>query len=251
MKQREIIFEGNIQKIVMELLSEFPETRDNNQLLVAKVWRSYFEKNNMDIFLMPTTEFLKIYSQNKLPSADSITRASRSLQAEFEELQTEEWAKRQKFAKQVADKSKKLFKTKEDREEARSKIKVIIEKVKKDKLIKDLLQNKFKSIIEKDLTIECAYYYQNGIITNEYVFKEFKKDNELKYFQDAEILVHFRNNDFVIESNNELISYHGNSIFEPIFYIIIKNKDVSIPNILAVLDEVFESLKLKLSITEI
>ena len=90
----------NMQDKVTYMLRNYPETRDNDQVLVSNMW--YFEvKKVADPNEMSVYNFFKMYSQGQLPTADVITRARRKVQENDPSLRGKTWEERHKEAENV------------------------------------------------------------------------------------------------------------------------------------------------------
>lgn len=60
---------------VIRLLKKYPEYRDNDERLVATFWHNELKAKDYYVDDLNAYDFLKIYSQGKLTSADCIVRA--------------------------------------------------------------------------------------------------------------------------------------------------------------------------------
>lgn len=79
------------------------EYKDNDEKLVATAWFNELKDMGFDPTQMSAFSFLKLYAENRLTSADIITRARRLVQAENKELRGEAWYKRHKEEKEVRE----------------------------------------------------------------------------------------------------------------------------------------------------
>lgn len=79
---------------VKEVLERYPDTRDNDNLLMAIVWDKEVKELGYEIASMTAWNFLKLHSQGKLASTESITRARRKLQELHPQLRGRNYAKR-------------------------------------------------------------------------------------------------------------------------------------------------------------
>jgi len=79
---------------VLKLLRQYPEMRDNDQLLISTIWAEQMEKQGSPTHL-PTTHFFKMLSQGKLSSCESIVRLRRKIQEEYEFLRGAKYNQRQ------------------------------------------------------------------------------------------------------------------------------------------------------------
>lgn len=87
---------------VIHLLKIKADYRDNDEKLVAAFWfNEVRDKQKRDTKTMTAYDFLDLYSQGGLTSADVITRARRKAQEENKELRGKNWEKRQHEEKEV------------------------------------------------------------------------------------------------------------------------------------------------------
>ena len=84
---------------VQELLEKHPSLRDDNPRLVANIWHK--ELKSLGIEITPQIKKVLTLISTELTSADSITRASRSLQNAVPDLRGKDWKKRQVHAPKV------------------------------------------------------------------------------------------------------------------------------------------------------
>lgn len=87
-----------LRDVVIKLLKEFPHLRDNDEKLCATIWYNNIGGKTNTATAM---EFLKMYSEGKLPSHDSISRCRRKVQEETPELRGITWVERQRKGSQV------------------------------------------------------------------------------------------------------------------------------------------------------
>lgn len=78
---------------VLTLLNEVPLTRDNDELLTAIIW---YNEANLDQSSIDAKTFLKMYSERKFTSAESIRRCRQKLQEETPGLRGRSYAQRHK-----------------------------------------------------------------------------------------------------------------------------------------------------------
>jgi hypothetical protein len=78
------------------LLTKFPELRDDDKLLVTKMWFYELKKYEVEPSLMTAMQFFEIYQQNVLSNSDLITRSRRKIQEENPELRGKSWDERHK-----------------------------------------------------------------------------------------------------------------------------------------------------------
>lgn len=85
-----------LQDKVEILLTKFPSLRDNDKLLVNKMWDIELRKLNLNPKTTPIEIFFSLYEKGSLSNAELIGRARRKLQEEKEELRGETWYERHK-----------------------------------------------------------------------------------------------------------------------------------------------------------
>jgi hypothetical protein len=78
------------------LLTKFPELRDDDKLLVTKMWFYELKKYEVEPTLMSAMQFFEIYQQNVLSNSDLITRSRRKIQEENPNLRGKTWDERHK-----------------------------------------------------------------------------------------------------------------------------------------------------------
>ncbi len=91
----------DISAMTLKILTEDPRTRDDDQLLCAIIWSRLAMKQGLDVRNKTGYEFLLLYVQNKLVSADTITRARRKIQEERPSLRGKKYVERQMKQAQV------------------------------------------------------------------------------------------------------------------------------------------------------
>ena len=73
-------------------LEKHPSLRDDDNRLCSNIWAEELDRMSLDnINKLPTVEFLKLYSNNKLTSAPSIKRARAKLQEESAEYRGDKY----------------------------------------------------------------------------------------------------------------------------------------------------------------
>jgi len=77
-----------LKDIVQGHLISDIECRDNDNLLVMKIWQSYYSD---ELMTLTASDLLIDFAENKLPSFESITRCRRKWQEEFPELRGEKY----------------------------------------------------------------------------------------------------------------------------------------------------------------
>lgn len=110
-----------LKDLVLNVLKELPETRDNDNLLVVTIWK----QNN----LSNLENFYELYLNGQITSADTILRCRRKLQELIPEVRGENYQLRQAHTGQVKQELK-TFMDKKDRSKVRQDIKNTIEKMK-------------------------------------------------------------------------------------------------------------------------
>ncbi len=67
-------------------LKEYPHLRDSDEKLIASVWKDELIKQGFKTTQMSAYDFLKMYSDGKLTSSESIGRCRRKIQETTPEL---------------------------------------------------------------------------------------------------------------------------------------------------------------------
>ena len=88
----------NLQDKVEILLTKYPELRDDDKLLVSKMWEIELKKQNLDPSTTPINMFLSLYENSCLSNAELVGRARRKIQESNLELRGESWNDRHKEA---------------------------------------------------------------------------------------------------------------------------------------------------------
>ena len=84
------------QDQVFKVLMHRPEARDNDNYLIWLVWHNFYKVSMADMMT-----FRDDFINNKIPSADSITRYRRKIQEEHIELRGKKYDERQNKTKKV------------------------------------------------------------------------------------------------------------------------------------------------------
>lgn len=95
-----------IKETVKNILTQFPLTRDNDNLLQLKVW-----KEQMPVLGLKSTtfwDFAMIYKDGKLASSESIRRCRQKLQELHPELRGKSYSKRHKEQSSVKQQLKEM-----------------------------------------------------------------------------------------------------------------------------------------------
>ena len=79
---------------VIEMLTQFPKTKDNDNLLVGYIWKEELEALGFDIKEMPTNDFLNTLSKGQLTAYESIRRIRAKLQSENSKYRGANYLKR-------------------------------------------------------------------------------------------------------------------------------------------------------------
>lgn len=88
---------------VEHCLKSDPTLADDDERLVSNIWHLECLKLHKDPLTISGSDFLKLYSQKQLTSADVITRARRKVEEEIPELRGESWEKRQGLEVEVRE----------------------------------------------------------------------------------------------------------------------------------------------------
>ena len=84
------------QEQVFKVLMKRAEARDNDNYLIWLVWQNFYKVSMADMMT-----FREDFLQQRLPSADSITRYRRKIQEEHIELRGKKYDERQNKTKKV------------------------------------------------------------------------------------------------------------------------------------------------------
>ena len=95
---------------VKYLLQREPETRDNDNILIAQMWYQDLTEQNFAVVNVTAFGMLDLLSKGKLTNTESIRRCRQMLQKEFKELRGNNYNKRHKEKENVL---KDLFETPE------------------------------------------------------------------------------------------------------------------------------------------
>ena len=85
----------DINQTEIEMLTQYPDFKDNDNQLFAWFWKLEMEKMGYPSSNTPTANFLKLMAFGKLTSADTITRVRRHVQEESPELRGKKYEERQ------------------------------------------------------------------------------------------------------------------------------------------------------------
>jgi hypothetical protein len=86
----------NLAEKVEILLTKYPTLRDDDKLLVTKLWDIELQRLNINPKTNTVSIFLSLYQQGKLSNAELIARARRKVQELNPELRGENWIERHK-----------------------------------------------------------------------------------------------------------------------------------------------------------
>lgn len=88
-----------IKDKVEAILESRPETRESDSRLVSTFL--YYEIGNDKLTNMSGLDFLRMISNNEIPTADAITRVARKIKEEREELRGENYKERKQEEEKV------------------------------------------------------------------------------------------------------------------------------------------------------
>ena len=88
----------NIKIKVKELLQKFPHLRDSDAKLIATI---YYHEANLMTDQLSAMQLLKLFSDGKLSSPESIRRIRQKLQYDYPELRGKSYVVRQSMEKDV------------------------------------------------------------------------------------------------------------------------------------------------------
>lgn len=97
-------FDHDVTENVRKLLVKYSRTRDDDMLLVASYYYTYYPK----LVKGSAMDFLKKFSESKLVSSDLITRTRRKLQEHNPELRGTKWAERHQKQTEVKSDLRKI-----------------------------------------------------------------------------------------------------------------------------------------------
>lgn len=89
---------------VIPLLKQYPETRDSDEILVARLWWRELVALGKDPNTLTTREFLVLYGQGKLTDGELVARSRRLGQQQHEELRGTGWGERHGLDKETRKK---------------------------------------------------------------------------------------------------------------------------------------------------
>lgn len=93
-----------VSSVVKTILINHPETRDNDNLLILKVWAEQEPMLRNTTF--PFVKFAKEFKEGNFHSTESICRARRKLQEEFPQLRGENYKAKQNHQEDVKEQLK-------------------------------------------------------------------------------------------------------------------------------------------------
>ena len=88
-----------LEEKVEFILNKYPETKDNDQMLVSLVWMHHLGRDRAKE--LSAWDLLTMLSRKELPNIVSIWRCRQKLQEHNEQLRGEKWEDRQKHSKTV------------------------------------------------------------------------------------------------------------------------------------------------------
>jgi len=94
----------NITSTVKMLLEKFPECRDNDNILIVKVWAEEKPEIKTKGYLLK--DFTLSFKEDKFSSTETIRRTRQKLQEEFESLRGKNYNKRQKRQENIKEQLK-------------------------------------------------------------------------------------------------------------------------------------------------
>jgi hypothetical protein len=89
---------------VIPLLKQYPETRDSDEILAARLWWRDLSDLGENPKTMTARDFLIVYGQNKLTDGELIARSRRLAQIENPELRGTGWSERHGLDKETRKK---------------------------------------------------------------------------------------------------------------------------------------------------
>ena len=85
----------DIKDTVKALIMQYTDFKDNDNQLVAWIWKLELEALGYPSTNTPASNFFKMMAWGKFTSSETITRVRRKLQEEFPELRGKNYDKRQ------------------------------------------------------------------------------------------------------------------------------------------------------------
>ena len=89
----------NLKPAVLRILQDNPKARDNDRLLVIKVWEQ--EMISFNTMFLTSDQFAKAYELGKISSSETITRASRLIKEKHEDLRGKSYSVRKELEEEV------------------------------------------------------------------------------------------------------------------------------------------------------
>ena len=83
-------------ELIAELLEDHPHLRDNDNQLIATIWRQYYIDLDISVRDITGLMLLQDFAKGKLASTESLVRCRRKLQEARVELRGELWESRHK-----------------------------------------------------------------------------------------------------------------------------------------------------------
>lgn len=91
------------REFILQLLIAKPELKDNDEKLVSNIIYQFLLLAKIDPHNFSAWQLLQMYSENKLPTVDYITRVRRKIQETNIELRGEKYYARQSKSKKIAN----------------------------------------------------------------------------------------------------------------------------------------------------
>ena len=86
------------KKLVIDLLNQFPHLRDDDNKLIATIW-----KRELKTKAITALDFLQLYANKSLTNAESIRRCRQKVQELMPELRGSKYNDRHEASKQTID----------------------------------------------------------------------------------------------------------------------------------------------------
>jgi hypothetical protein len=86
------------KELVIELLTKFPHLRDDDNRLIATIWKRELKTRDLTAI-----GFLQLYADKRLTNAESIVRCRRKVQELFPELRGSKYNVRHEHTKEVVN----------------------------------------------------------------------------------------------------------------------------------------------------
>jgi len=91
----------SVKDLVKAILTQFPKTRDNDKLLILKVWA--YKKPELRNKAFTFVEFSQLWLADEFPPTESIRRVRQKMQEEYPHLRGEKYKDRHKHQESIKE----------------------------------------------------------------------------------------------------------------------------------------------------